>query len=89
MPDRTFISKNETAMPGFKVFKEGLKLLLVENAAEYFKLKPFLIYTSKNPRALKGIDKTRLPIVWRSNKKKVGCQKAFFKIGSISTFVLK
>lgn len=32
-------------------------------------MKPVLIYHSENPRAFKTCDKSKLPVVWRSNKK--------------------
>lgn len=69
MPNRTFISKEEKTVPGFKVSKERLTLLLSGNAAGDCKNKPLLIHTSENPRALKGISKKSLPVHWMSNKK--------------------
>ena len=69
MPGRTFISKEESRMPGFKAAKDRLTLLLGGNAEGDCKLKPMLIYRSENPRVLKGVDKKALPVIWRSNKK--------------------
>ena len=56
-------------MPGFKAAKDRLMLLLGGNANGDLKLKPLLVYTSENPRALKNIAKASLPVVWKSNNK--------------------
>ncbi|XP_066950700.1 tigger transposable element-derived protein 1-like [Macrobrachium rosenbergii] len=68
MPQRSYIHKEATMMPGFKAYKDRLTLLLGGNVAGY-KLKPLMIYHSKNPRALKRIDKHTLPVHYRHNKK--------------------
>lgn len=69
MPNRTYIAKEEKSAPGHKASKERLTLLLGGNAAGDFKLKPLLVYQAENPRALKGIWKSQLPVIWKSNKK--------------------
>lgn len=69
LPTRTFISKTEKSASGFKVSKDRLTLLLGGNANGDFKFKPYLIYQSENPRAMKGFSKNLLPVHWRSNKK--------------------
>ena len=69
MPSRTYIAKEEKSMPGHKASKERLTLLLGGNCAGDFKLKPLLVYHSENPRAMKGILKTSLPVYWKSNAK--------------------
>lgn len=69
MPKRTFLSREEKRAPGFKAAKDRLTLLLGGNASGDFKLKPLLVYHSKNPRAMKGISKSTLPVIWESNKK--------------------
>ncbi|KAK4309429.1 hypothetical protein Pmani_018926 [Petrolisthes manimaculis] len=56
-------------MPGFKVAKDRLTLLLGGNVSGDFKLKPLLVYVSENPQALKNIAKALLPVVWKSNPK--------------------
>ena len=69
MPSRTYIAKEEKSAPGHKAGKERLTLLLGGNAAGDCKLKPLLVYQSENPRALRGVWKGQLPVIWKSNKK--------------------
>ncbi|XP_066947407.1 tigger transposable element-derived protein 1 isoform X2 [Macrobrachium rosenbergii] len=69
MPSCTYISKEEKTAPGHKVSKERLTLLLGSNASGDFKLKPLLVYLTENPRALQGIFKPKLPVIWKANKK--------------------
>ncbi|XP_064092997.1 tigger transposable element-derived protein 1-like isoform X2 [Macrobrachium nipponense] len=69
MPSRTYISKEQKSASGHKASKERLTLLLGSNASGDFKLKPLLVYLVEDPRALKGIFKTQLPVIWNSNKK--------------------
>lgn len=77
MPKRTFLSREEKRAPGFKAAKDRLTLLLGGNASGDFKLKPLLVYHSKNPRAMKGISKSTLPVIWESNKKSWITMKIF------------
>lgn len=55
--------------PGFKAARDRLTLALGGNAEGDVKLKPLLVYHSQTPRALKGLPKSELPVVWRANKK--------------------
>ena len=63
MSSRTFISKEEKTAPGFQASKDRVTLLLGGNAAGDLKLKPMMIYHSENPRALKQIIKSHLPVI--------------------------
>ncbi|CAK9821640.1 Tigger transposable element-derived protein 1, partial [Anthophora retusa] len=63
MPNRTFLSKEESVAPGYKPSKNRLTLLLGGNLAGDLKLKPLLVYQAENPRALKGKDKELLPVI--------------------------
>ncbi|XP_064081201.1 tigger transposable element-derived protein 1-like [Macrobrachium nipponense] len=69
MPNRTYLSKEEKSAPGHKAGNERLTLLFGANASGDLKLKPLLLYLAENPRAFKGIFKSQLPVIWKSNKK--------------------
>lgn len=69
MPNRTFLSKEESVAPGHKPSKNRLTLLLGGNLAGDLKLMPMLVYQTENPKSLKGKDKKLLPVIWKANKK--------------------
>lgn len=79
MPTRTYISMEEKSIPGFKMAKDRMTLLLGGNSSGDFKVKPMLVYHSENPRALKGLSKHRLPVIWKANKKAWVTQKIFLE----------
>lgn len=71
MPRRTYITREESSMPGHKPMKDRLTIMLCGNASGDCKIKPLLIYNSENPRVFKknNIIKSRLNVMWRSNRK--------------------
>ncbi|CAH2276179.1 tigger transposable element-derived 1-like [Pelobates cultripes] len=69
MPSRTFISREQKRVPGFKVAKKRLTLLVGGKASGDFPIKPLLVYHSQTPRAMRGISKSSLPVVWKANRK--------------------
>ncbi|XP_050709471.1 tigger transposable element-derived protein 1-like [Eriocheir sinensis] len=69
MPASTYIFTKERTAPGFKAAKDRLTLALGGNAEGDVKLKPLLVYSHENPRALKNTSKPSLPVYWKSSKK--------------------
>ncbi|XP_053985498.1 tigger transposable element-derived protein 1-like [Hylaeus volcanicus] len=53
----------------FRASRDRLTLLLGGNAAGDCKLKPMMVHRVQNPRALRGIVKSSLPVIWRGNKR--------------------
>ena len=69
MPSSKYIAKEEKTAPGPKASKERFTSFLRSNAVGNYKLKPLLVYMAENPRALVGIWKGQLPVIWKLNKK--------------------
>ena len=69
MPSSIYIAKEEKTTPGPKASKERFTSFLRSNAVGNYKLKPLLVYKTENPRALMGIWKGQLPVIWKLNKK--------------------
>jgi hypothetical protein len=88
MPDRTYISKEEKTMTGFKAAKDRLTLLLGANAAGDCKLKLLLVYRSENPLAFKGLSEATLPFHFCSNPK-AWMTIALFKDWFMNCFIPK
>lgn len=57
------------SQPGYKTSKDRLTFWLGGNAEGDFKLKSILFYYSLDPHALKGLDKSNLPVIWKATKK--------------------
>ena len=56
-------------MPGFKIAKERVTIMLGGNLSGNCKLKPLPVYHSLKPRPFKNIDTQTLPVIWKANKK--------------------
>ncbi|XP_045615135.2 tigger transposable element-derived protein 1-like [Procambarus clarkii] len=71
MTKRTYITQEEQSLLGHKPMKDQLTLVLCANASGDCKVKLLLVYHSENPRVFKAckVYKTRLNVMWRSNKK--------------------
>lgn len=71
MPNRTCITKEEKALPGHKLMKDMLTLLMWGNTSGDLEMKPLLVYHSDNPRIFKkhNVIKQILPVMRRSNSK--------------------
>nr|XP_020634084.1 tigger transposable element-derived protein 1-like [Pogona vitticeps] len=65
-PKRTFLTQEKSKLPGHKPMKDRLTLLFCANASGDLKIKPLLVYHSKNPCAFKKhkVDKARLKVMW-------------------------
>ena len=53
MPERTFLTQEESKLPGHKPMKDHLTLLFCANTSGDMKIKPLLVYYSENPWAFK------------------------------------
>ena len=62
------IPKSAKQTSGFKAWKDGLTLILCDNAAGDM-AKPAAMYRAKNPHALKNKNKTFLAVCLEYNKK--------------------
>ena len=69
LPSRTFTSKDEKQLPGYKTCKDRVTLHMCSNLSGFFLVKPMIINRSLNPRTLKNVDKSHLSVLWRANKK--------------------
>ncbi|XP_068605023.1 tigger transposable element-derived protein 1-like [Brachionichthys hirsutus] len=76
MPARTCIHGDAESAPGRKAFRDRLAVLLGGNVAG-FKLKPFVIYHTETPRALRDVNKHTLPVHFRSNHRARMTQELF------------
>lgn len=67
MPKNTQSSKKETHTPGHKINKMRLSALLCANSDGTHKLKS-VVGKSKNPRAMKNINETDLPVIYKAHR---------------------
>lgn len=69
LPKRTYVSKTQKSLGGFKAAKDRVTFLLCSNASGDRMIKPLLVNKSLRPRALKGKDLKHLRVHWMANKK--------------------
>ena len=71
MTTRTYITKEETSMPGHKPMKDRNAILVCANDGGECKIKPMVIYHSENPRIFKRnkVVKSKLLAMWQSSPK--------------------
>ena len=67
MPERMYISREEESAPSFKAFQDHFTFLLGANLTEDCNFKPVMVYHTETPHALKGYDKSSLPVHWYVN----------------------
>nr|XP_045618267.1 uncharacterized protein LOC123770459 isoform X1 [Procambarus clarkii]XP_045618268.1 uncharacterized protein LOC123770459 isoform X1 [Procambarus clarkii]XP_045618269.1 uncharacterized protein LOC123770459 isoform X1 [Procambarus clarkii]XP_045618270.1 uncharacterized protein LOC123770459 isoform X1 [Procambarus clarkii]XP_045618271.1 uncharacterized protein LOC123770459 isoform X1 [Procambarus clarkii] len=68
LPDSTFVTKDKTFVSGLETAQDYLSLLLCANASGDLKMKPMMVYHSKEPHSLKGTSLSQLPVLWKWNK---------------------
>ena len=69
IPTKTLAGPNELRADGSKIDKERVTLMACANASGNHKLELVFIYKYQNPRALKHINKDKLPVVYYSQPK--------------------
>lgn len=68
IPTRSYICKQMDSMPGYKVAKDRLTVMVGGNLAGK-KLKPLVVYRAQKPRAFKNVNVDSLPVTWKFNTK--------------------
>ena len=65
MPNRTYITKEEKSMPGHKLMKDRITILVCTNASGDHKIKPMVSYYSVSQRICKRnkVMKSKLPVM--------------------------
>ena len=69
IPTRTLVGPGESKVNGAKAEKERVTLMACSNASETHKLDLVFIHKYENPRALKHINKDKLPVKYYSQSK--------------------
>ena len=71
LPNRTFITEEEKALPDHKPVIDRWTLLMRGNSSGDFKVKPLLVYHSDNHRVIRrnNVMKSKLLVMWRANAK--------------------
>lgn len=77
IPKRSFVLDKNSTAAGHKQSKERVTLLMCSNASGDFVMKPLFLNKFLNPRCMKHVNKSKLPVYWRANKKAWVTSKMF------------
>ena len=86
LPEKTLAGSYEKIAKNFKKPKDRINILATANASGDFRLPLLLIGKSKNPRALKNINLSALPVIYK-NQKKAWMDSAIFKSWFFDHFI--
>lgn len=86
LPSKTLAMKIDDSAKGFKKSKDRLTIMACSNASGNHKFPLLLIGKSKNPRALKNVNRESLPVMYRSQKS-AWMDSAIFKDWFFNCFV--
>ena len=88
LSEKTLAGSYKKTAKNFKKPKDRVCILATANASGEFRLPLLLIGKSKNPRVLKNINLSALPVIYKNQKKKPGWVQRSSSPGSLITLFL-